>query len=129
MLEGNSFTVENTFKGILPTIPYLANYSTGFSPSELDSKISQIENDERGEQYSRSTKKIGNIEDRDDSIVLTADLPGVEKGDIELSVQAESVSFKATTEDKMQDTVEEEFITENSAMAVYSQSISKAVKK
>ncbi len=35
---------------------------------------------------------------------------------------------KATTEDKMQDTVEEEFITENSAMAVYSQSISKAVK-
>ena len=36
---------------------------------------------------------------------------------------------KATTEDKMQDTVEEEFITENSAMAVYSQSISKAVKK
>ena len=45
MLEGNSFTVENTFKGILPTIPYLANYSTGFSPSELDSKISQIEND------------------------------------------------------------------------------------
>ncbi|MGY8911609.1 MAG: glycosyl hydrolase, partial [Flavobacteriales bacterium] len=25
--------------------PYLANYSTGFSPSELDSKISQIEND------------------------------------------------------------------------------------
>lgn len=36
---------------------------------------------------------------------------------------------KATTEDKMQDTVEEEFITENSAMAIYSQSISKAVKK
>ena len=45
MLEGNSFTVENTFKGILPTIPYLANYSTGFSPAELESKISQIEND------------------------------------------------------------------------------------
>ena len=45
MLAGNSFTVENTFKGILPTIPYLANYSAGFSPSELDAKISQIEND------------------------------------------------------------------------------------
>ena len=44
-LKGNSFSVENTFKGILPTLPYLANYSEGFSPSELDQKISQIEND------------------------------------------------------------------------------------
>ncbi|MDP5092200.1 MAG: glycosyl hydrolase, partial [Polaribacter sp.] len=45
MLEGNSFIVENTFKGILPTVPYLANYSNTFSPSVLDDKISQIEND------------------------------------------------------------------------------------
>ncbi|MDH3322676.1 MAG: glycosyl hydrolase, partial [Flavobacteriaceae bacterium] len=44
-LNGNSFSVENTFKGILPTLPYLANYSKGFSPAELDRKISQIEND------------------------------------------------------------------------------------
>jgi len=45
MLAENSFTVENTFKGILPTTPYLANYSTGFSPAELESKIAQIENE------------------------------------------------------------------------------------
>jgi endoglucanase Acf2 len=45
MLEGNTFTVENIFKGILPTLPYLANYSAGFNPSALDAKISQIEND------------------------------------------------------------------------------------
>lgn len=44
-LKGNTFTVENTFKGILPMMPYLANYSDGFSPSELDNKISLIEND------------------------------------------------------------------------------------
>ena len=44
-LDGNSFVVENTFKGILPTLPYLANYSEGFSPAEMDQKISQIEND------------------------------------------------------------------------------------
>lgn len=44
-LNGNGFTVENTFKGILPTLPYLANYSDGFSPAELDEKIAQIEND------------------------------------------------------------------------------------
>jgi endo-1,3(4)-beta-glucanase len=45
MLDGNSFSVENTFKGILPTLPYLANYSNGFSPAELSSKIGQLEND------------------------------------------------------------------------------------
>lgn len=45
MIEANSFMVENTFKGILPTVPYLANYSDGFSPASLDAKIAQIEND------------------------------------------------------------------------------------
>ena len=44
-LDGNTFSVENTFKGILPTLPYLANYSEGFSPVELENKIAQIEND------------------------------------------------------------------------------------
>ena len=44
-LDGNTFIIENTFKGILPTLPYLANYSNGFSPAALDEKISQIEND------------------------------------------------------------------------------------
>ena len=44
-LDGNSFTVENTFKGILPTLPYLNNYSQGFNPGALNDKIAQIEND------------------------------------------------------------------------------------
>lgn len=44
-LDGNTFSVENTFSGILPTLPYLSNYSESFSPSELANKISQIEND------------------------------------------------------------------------------------
>lgn len=44
-LGGNSFSVENRFRGILPTLPYLANYSEGFSPSELNSKVEQLEND------------------------------------------------------------------------------------
>ena len=44
-MEGNAFQVENTYKGILPTMPYLANYSEGFSPSELEEKIALIEND------------------------------------------------------------------------------------
>lgn len=44
-MAGNSFSVENRFHGILPTLPYLDNYSRGFSPSELNKKISQIEND------------------------------------------------------------------------------------
>ena len=44
-LDGNTFTVENSFKGILPTLPYLANYSSSFSPADLQTKIAQIEND------------------------------------------------------------------------------------
>jgi HSP20 family protein len=62
--------------------------------------LSQIENDERGSRWSRTQPRIGTIEEREDCIVLTADLPGVEKKDIELSVHTESVSFKASTEDR-----------------------------
>ncbi len=43
-MAGNSFSVVNTFHGILPTLPYLDNYSTGFSPSELKGKIANLEN-------------------------------------------------------------------------------------
>ena len=82
-LEGNTFSVENTFKGILPTMPYLANYSAGFSPSDLDSKIVQLENDglstwtdsynegqvmNRLIQTARIADQTGNIEARDKMI-------------------------------------------------------------
>ena len=45
MLDGNTFSVENSFKGILPTLPYLAFKSEGFNPSSLDEKITLLEND------------------------------------------------------------------------------------
>lgn len=79
-MAGNTFSVENTYKGILPTLPYLANYSEGFSPSELDAKISQIENDglatwtdsynegqvmNRLIQTARIADQMGNVEARD----------------------------------------------------------------
>jgi len=44
-IAGNSFRVENTFHGILPTLPYLDNYSAGFTPTALKDKIAAIEND------------------------------------------------------------------------------------
>ena len=62
--------------------------------------LSHIENDDRQMSWNRTQPKIGTVEEREDYIVLTADLPGVEKKDIELSVHAESVAFKATTEDR-----------------------------
>ena len=43
-------------------------------------------------------KSIANVEDRDEDVVLSADLPGVEKKDIELSVDHNSIAFKAKTE-------------------------------
>jgi endoglucanase Acf2 len=43
-LAGNTFSVENVFHGILPTLPYVDNYSDGFSPSALTEKIAELEN-------------------------------------------------------------------------------------
>ncbi|NDP26291.1 MAG: T9SS type A sorting domain-containing protein [Flavobacterium sp.] len=43
-MAGNSFSVENTFHGILPTLPYVDNYSNGFSPTALTEKIASLEN-------------------------------------------------------------------------------------
>ena len=45
MLDGNTFTVENTFKGILPTLPNLPHYSDTFEPNELNTKITLLENE------------------------------------------------------------------------------------
>lgn len=45
-MAANSFTVENTFHGILPTLPYVSFYSNGFIPTELEGKISAIQNDQ-----------------------------------------------------------------------------------
>ncbi|AZQ64061.1 carbohydrate-binding protein [Flammeovirga pectinis] len=45
MIEGTSFVVENTFHGILPTLPYLSNYSDGFDVSALNDKVTALENE------------------------------------------------------------------------------------
>ena len=45
-MSGNYFKTENQFIGVLPTLPALAHYSEGYNPAELQSKISQMENDE-----------------------------------------------------------------------------------
>ena len=42
----NRFSVENTFHGILPTLPYLDYYSPTFDPSTLYDKVNAIENDQ-----------------------------------------------------------------------------------
>ena len=44
LLKGNSFSLENTFSGILPTLPNLAHYSESFDIAELASKIEDLEN-------------------------------------------------------------------------------------
>lgn len=83
MLAGNSFSTENSFHGILPTLPYLSNYSEGFSISELNDKIELLENEglatwtdsynegqvmNRLIQTARIADKIGNLEARDKMI-------------------------------------------------------------
>jgi endo-1,3(4)-beta-glucanase len=44
-LNGNTFSVENKFHGILPTLPYLDYYSQGFNPLSLSEKTKLLEND------------------------------------------------------------------------------------
>ncbi|MDF1696741.1 MAG: glycosyl hydrolase [Saprospiraceae bacterium] len=80
MIAGNEFVVQHTFKGILPTLPYLDNYSPGFSPAQLNGKIQQLENDglatwtdsynegqvmNRLIQTARIADEMGNIQSRD----------------------------------------------------------------
>jgi endo-1,3(4)-beta-glucanase len=43
-MAGNSFSTENTFYGILPTLPNLNHYSNGFSHALLNEKIESIQN-------------------------------------------------------------------------------------
>ena len=79
-MAGNSFSVENTFHGILPTLPYVDNYSAGFTPAELTNKIKLLENstlatwtDSYNEgqvmnqliQTARIADEMGNITSRD----------------------------------------------------------------
>jgi len=79
-LAGNSFSIENTFHGILPTLPYVDNYSAGFTPTALAEKIAGIENNElatwtdsynEGQvmnqliQTARIADEMGNIASRD----------------------------------------------------------------
>ena len=45
LMASNTFRVENTFHGILPTLPYLGYYSQGFSPAKMNDKIKLLEND------------------------------------------------------------------------------------
>jgi endoglucanase Acf2 len=44
-LVGNTFSIENSFHGILPTLPYINYYSEGYSPTKQNEKIQLIEND------------------------------------------------------------------------------------
>jgi len=44
-LNGNSFSVENKFYGILPTLPYLDFYSDGFSPQKMQEKVNLLQNE------------------------------------------------------------------------------------
>ncbi len=102
-MAGNTFSVENTFSGILPTMPYLANYSDGFSPAEMESKIAQLENDQlatwtdsynegqvmnRLIQTARIADQTGNIEARDKMIATIK-----ERLEDWLTVESSEVAF------------------------------------
>ena len=53
--------------------------------------------------FMQKSKEIGSVEDRDTELVLSADLPGIEKEDIELKVDSHSIAFSAKTEERNYD--------------------------
>ena len=57
MLEWNAFSVEHTFKGILPTLPNLAMYTSYYDQNKLQQKIDAIENDALS-SWTDSTMKV-----------------------------------------------------------------------
>ncbi|MEM9680710.1 MAG: glycosyl hydrolase, partial [Bacteroidota bacterium] len=82
-LEGNTFTVQNTFSGILPTLPDLGKYTEGFDLGNLATTIDRIRNDGLAEwtdsynqgqdmnrlvQAARIADQVGDIEARDQLI-------------------------------------------------------------
>lgn len=102
-MDGNSFTLEHTFKGILPILPNLTHYSPGYSPTLLDSKISLIENDglaawtdsynegqvmNRLIQTARIADQMGDIEARDQMVATVK-----ERLEDWLSYQSGEVAF------------------------------------
>jgi endo-1,3(4)-beta-glucanase len=64
MLASNTFFVENTFRGILPTLPGLAKYSKdfgavpGFDPAVLTSKLDALKNDAGGTPSNEATLTV-----------------------------------------------------------------------
>ncbi|MGL1886953.1 MAG: beta-1,3-glucanase family protein [Reichenbachiella sp.] len=79
-MGANTFIVENTFSGILPTLPDLGKYSDGFDPGALAGKIAQLKNDGLAEwtdsynegqvmnrliQAARISDQMGDLETRD----------------------------------------------------------------
>ena len=83
LLTANSFTIENTFKGILSAIPNGGKYSTGFNPAALNEKIDLVKNNtletwtdsyneglvmNRLVQVAKIADQMGNIEARDQMI-------------------------------------------------------------
>ena len=83
LLASNTFATERVFQGILPTLPAVGAYSSGFDPAVLNDKITLLENDtlatwtdsynegqvmNRLIQTARAAHEMGNTEARDKMI-------------------------------------------------------------
>jgi endoglucanase Acf2 len=102
-MESNSFSVENTFYGILPTLPYIGYYSNGYSPAKMNDKIGLLENDalnpwtdsyNEGQEMNRLIQTARVAELSGDSVAFNKLLSTVkERLEDWLKVQANEVAF------------------------------------
>ena len=69
----------------------------------LDSWLEMMESMQSPRRVLRPMMESGSIgdwEDRNGEIAVTLDMPGIQKGDIELTVDKHMIKVKATTEDR-----------------------------
>jgi len=69
----------------------------------MDSWLEMMESMQRPSGMLRPMERptsIGDWEDRNGEIAVTLDMPGIQKGDIELTVDKHMIKVKATTEDR-----------------------------
>ena len=103
MAATNSFSVANTFHGILPTLPNLSYYSTAYSPVAMNTKISLLENDalnpwtdsyNEGQEMNRLIQTARVAQLNNDSLAFLS-LKATVKERLEdwLKVQANEVAF------------------------------------
>lgn len=76
---------------------------------KMQKRMSELTGDEEGQQMQKGvTRPLADVQETDDSVIVTMDMPGVEKEDIDISVVDEELRVSAEKSSQAE-TKEEQF--------------------